>query len=38
MELVVSQQLERKELKLMEFTLTCQVDYAKLPVGMVKGG
>jgi Tfp pilus assembly protein PilN len=37
-ELVVSQQLERKELKLMEFTLTCQVDYANLPVGLVKGG
>ncbi len=37
-ELVVSQQLERKELKLMEFTLTCQVDYANLPVGIVKGG
>jgi hypothetical protein len=26
--LVVSQQLERKDIKLKEFTLTCQVDYA----------
>jgi type IV pilus assembly protein PilN len=27
-ELIVSQQLERKDIKLKEFTLTCQVDYA----------
>jgi type IV pilus assembly protein PilN len=27
-ELIVSQQLERKDLKLKEFTLTCQVQYA----------
>ena len=32
-ELVISQQLERKELKLKEFTLTCQVNYASLPGG-----
>ncbi len=32
-ELVVSQQLEKKELKLKEFTLTCQVNYASLPGG-----
>ena len=32
-ELVVSQQLERKEIKLKEFTLTCQVNYANLPGG-----
>jgi type IV pilus assembly protein PilN len=32
-ELVISQQLERKELKLKEFTLTCQVNYANLPGG-----
>jgi type IV pilus assembly protein PilN len=37
-ELVVSQQLERKELKLMEFTMTCQVDYANLPTGAATGG
>jgi type IV pilus assembly protein PilN len=30
-ELVISQQLERKDLKLKEFTLTCQVDYASSP-------
>jgi type IV pilus assembly protein PilN len=30
-ELVISQQLERKEWKLKEFTLTCQVNYANLP-------
>ncbi len=32
-ELVISQQLEKKELKLKEFTLTCQVNYASLPGG-----
>ncbi len=32
-ELVVSQQLEKKDLKLKEFTLTCQVNYASLPGG-----
>ena len=32
-ELVISQQLERKELKLKEFTVTCQVSYASLPGG-----
>jgi len=32
-ELVISQQLERKELKLKEFTVTCQVNYASLPGG-----
>ena len=37
-ELVVAQQLERKDLKLMEFTLTCKVDYANLPTGTAKGG
>lgn len=37
-ELVVSQQLERNNRKLKEFTLTCQVDYANLPIGIVKGG
>ena len=30
-ELIVSQQLERKDLKLKEFTLTCQVQYASSP-------
>jgi type IV pilus assembly protein PilN len=30
-ELVVSQQIEKKEIKLKEFTLTCQVNYASLP-------
>jgi type IV pilus assembly protein PilN len=30
-ELIVSQQLERKDLKLKEFTLTCQVNYGSLP-------
>jgi hypothetical protein len=29
-ELVVSQQWERKEIKLKEFTLTCQVTYSSL--------
>lgn len=28
-ELVISQQLEKKDLKLKEFTLTCQVDYGR---------
>lgn len=32
-ELVVSQQWERKEIKLKEFTLTCQVTYSSLPGG-----
>ncbi len=32
-ELVISQQLEKKEMKLKEFTLTCQVNYASLPGG-----
>jgi type IV pilus assembly protein PilN len=32
-ELVVSQQWERQELKLKEFTLTCQVSYASSPAG-----
>ena len=32
-ELVVSQQLEKKDIKLKEFTLTCQVSYASLPGG-----
>jgi type IV pilus assembly protein PilN len=32
-ELVISQQVEKKELKLKEFTLTCQVNYASLPGG-----
>jgi hypothetical protein len=32
-ELVVSQQIEKKEIKLKEFTLTCQVHYANLPGG-----
>lgn len=32
-ELVIAQQLEKKELKLKEFTLTCQVNYASLPGG-----
>ncbi|MBI5967085.1 MAG: PilN domain-containing protein [Deltaproteobacteria bacterium] len=32
-ELVVSQQLERKDLKLKEFTLTCQVNYGSAPSG-----
>ncbi len=30
-ELVISQQLEKKQWKLKEFTLTCQVNYASLP-------
>lgn len=30
-ELVISQQLERKDHKLKEFTLTCQVQYGSLP-------
>ena len=30
-ELVVSQQVEKKDIKLKEFTLTCQVNYAGLP-------
>jgi hypothetical protein len=30
-ELVVSQQLEKKEAKLKEFTLTCQVHYGNTP-------
>ena len=32
-ELVISQQLERKEIKLKEFTLTCQVQYGSSPSG-----
>jgi len=32
-ELVIAQQLEKKDLKLKEFTLTCQVNYASLPGG-----
>jgi type IV pilus assembly protein PilN len=32
-ELIVSQQLERKDVKLQEFTLNCQVDYASSPSG-----
>lgn len=32
-ELVISQQLERKEIKLKEFTLTCQVQYGSSPGG-----
>jgi Tfp pilus assembly protein PilN len=32
-ELVVSQQVEKKILKLKEFTLTCQVQYASSPSG-----
>ncbi len=32
-ELVVSQQVEKKDIKLKEFTLTCQVSYANLPGG-----
>jgi type IV pilus assembly protein PilN len=32
-ELVISQQLERRQLKLKEFTLTCQVNYASSPGG-----
>jgi type IV pilus assembly protein PilN len=32
-ELVISQQLEKKDVKLKEFTLTCQVNYASLPGG-----
>ncbi|HSR12265.1 MAG TPA: PilN domain-containing protein [Thermodesulfobacteriota bacterium] len=30
-ELVVAQQIERKDLKLKEFTVTCQVNYASVP-------
>jgi type IV pilus assembly protein PilN len=32
-ELVIAQQVEKKDLKLKEFTLTCQVNYAHLPGG-----
>lgn len=32
-ELVISQQVEKREMKLKEFTLTCQVTYASLPGG-----
>jgi type IV pilus assembly protein PilN len=32
-ELVVSQQMERKDITLKEFTLTCEVDYASSPSG-----
>ena len=32
-ELVISQQVEKRETKLKEFTLTCQVTYASLPGG-----
>jgi len=32
-ELVVSQQVEKKILKLKEFTLTCQVQYGSSPSG-----
>jgi type IV pilus assembly protein PilN len=32
-ELVIAQQLEKKDVKLKEFTLTCQVNYASLPGG-----
>ncbi len=32
-ELVVSQQVEKKDLKLKEFTLTCQVHYGSSPSG-----
>jgi type IV pilus assembly protein PilN len=32
-ELIISQQVEKNELKLKEFTLSCQVNYASLPTG-----
>ena len=34
-ELVIAQQLEKKDVKLKEFTLTCQVNYASLPGGPI---